>query len=186
MIRKIIAVRDPALRKISKPVKKIDKKIITLISDMRETLALQKDPEGVALAAPQVGKNIRLFIINYESFKRIVINPKIIKIEDLPTEKTKTNKKRSKKKRKERTQLLEGCLSLPHYYTPIDRNRKITVKYQNEKGAIIKEEFKGFYAQIIQHEIDHLNGIVFIDRLLEQKKPLFKFSADSWEEVDLI
>ncbi len=83
-------------------------------------------------------------------------------------------------------EILEGCLSLPYYYGPLVRSPKITVRYLNEKGEKTTETFDGFNAQIILHEIDHLNGILFIDRLLEEKKPLYKVDGDEWEEVELI
>ena len=114
--------------------------------------------------------------MNYDGNQKVVINPKILKVE---------NKKKQAKKKKEKN-LLEGCLSLPHYYGPIKRPNFIKIKYQNELGKEITEEFKGFIAQIIQHEIDHLNGIIFIDRVLEQKSPLYKFSGEDWEEVELL
>jgi methionyl-tRNA formyltransferase len=80
---------------------------------------------------------------------------------------------------------MEGCLSLPNFYGPLTRSPKIKVEYQNERGEKIKEFRSGFEAQIIQHEVDHLNGVLFIDRLLEQKKPLFELVNGEWEEVEL-
>ena len=73
MIRKILRSGDPKLREISKPVTKIDLKILELIRDLKETLAIQKDPEGVGLAAPQIGKNLRIFVVNYKNFKKVFI-----------------------------------------------------------------------------------------------------------------
>jgi len=81
--------------------------------------------------------------------------------------------------------VLEGCLSLPHYYGPLKRADSVTVKYLNEKGEEITEDLEGFDAQIILHEIDHLEGKLFIDRLFEEKKPLYKVDGDEWEEVEL-
>jgi len=81
---------------------------------------------------------------------------------------------------------MEGCLSLPHYYGPLKRSDHITLKYLSPEGKEVTEDFVGFTAQIVQHEIDHLNGILFVDRLLEVKKPLYKLEGDSWEEVELI
>ena len=81
---------------------------------------------------------------------------------------------------------MEGCLSLPHYYGPLKRPKKITIKYLNSEANEVIEDFVGFTAQIVQHEIDHLNGILFIDRLLTDKKPLYKLAGDEWEEVELI
>lgn len=180
MIRKILQVKEKSLRDVSKPVHKIDKKILELIEDMEDTLAAQKDPEGVGLAAPQIGKNIRMFLMSFEGNDKIVINPEIIKLEEEPVKTT------NAKKRQKREKLLEGCLSLPHYYGPLKRTKKLTLKYMDETGKSVTEEFSGFLAQIVQHEIDHLNGVLFIDRILEQNAPLYHFHGDEWEEVELV
>lgn len=180
MILKIVGTKDPILRAKAKPVAKIDKKILLLIKNMQETLASQKDPEGVGLAAPQVGKSLRIFVVDYKNLKRVVVNPKILSIQNLSK-----NTKTKGTKRKSRKEILEGCLSLPHFYGPIERNKSIKIKYLNEKGIETTETFLGFYAQIIQHEIDHLNGVLFVDKILEQKAPIYKFDGDDWEEVEL-
>jgi len=175
MIRKILRSGDPKLREISKPVTKIDSKILKLVQDLKETLEVQKDPEGVGLAAPQIGKNLRVFVANYKELNKVFINPVILETHQSP---------------KSRHEILEGCLSLPNYYGPLKRNQKLKIKYQtlstDHRSLITKvEDFAGFNAQIILHEIDHLNGVLFLDRLLEQKKPLYKLERDAWEEVDI-
>lgn len=177
MVRKILQSGDPTLRAISKPVTKVDKKVLSLIQDLEDTLKIQKDPEGVGLAAPQIGKKLRVFVAAFKDFHRVVINPEILSISE---SKGKETKGKSKK------EILEGCLSLPYYYGPLKRSPKITVKYLNQNSEKITETFEGFNAQIILHEIDHLNGILFIDRLFEEKKPLYKVENDEWEEVELI
>ncbi len=177
MIRKIIQSGNPILRRKSKNVAKVDKKVQEIIRDLKDTLKTQKEPEGVGLAAPQIGKNLNIFIANYKNFQRVVINPEILKISGAKSEKLKVKSKK---------EILEGCLSLPYYYGPLKRANKITVKYLNEKGEEITEDFEGFDAQIILHEIDHLNGTLFIDRLFEEKKPLYKVDGDEWEEVELV
>jgi peptide deformylase len=175
MNRKIIDVKNPLLRRKSKEVKTIDKKILGLIADMRETLKAQKDPEGVGLAAPQIGKNLRIFLIYYNGIEHVIINPRIV---SKPNTDIKTPYEGKNK-------VLEGCLSLPHYYGPIKRAKKITLTYMDENGKTTTRDFKGFLAHIIQHEIDHLEGVLFIDRILEQKGPLYRFKGDDWEEVEL-
>lgn len=177
MIQKILRSGDPKLRKVSKPVTKIDTKILELIRDLKETLAVQKNPEGVGLAAPQIGKNLRVFVANYKNLNKVVINPEIIEAHQ--------SQITSHQSQKSRQEILEGCLSLPNYYGPLKRNQEIKIKYQDEKGKEKTEMFEGFDAQIILHEIDHLNGTLFLDRLLEQKQPLYKLEADKWEEVEL-
>lgn len=178
MIQKIIQSGDPILRKVSKPVGTIDKKVKGLIQDLKDTLAVQKDPEGVGLAAPQIGKNLRIFVVSFKNLKRIVINPEVRIINK--------EKNINMADKKEKSEILEGCLSLPHYYGPLKRESKIELKYMNEIGEQVTEVFKNFDAQIMLHEIDHLNGFLFIDRLLEQKKKLYKLTKkDEWEEVQL-
>jgi peptide deformylase len=176
MVKKILQSGDPLLRQKAKAVGKVDKKVLEVIRDLKDTLAVQKDPEGVGLAAPQIGKSLRIFLADFRGFRRVVINPEIVKIEE---------GKIKEPKRKSGKEILEGCLSLPYYYGPLKRAAKITVKYLDEKGETITEEFAGFNAQIILHEIDHLEGILFIDRLLKEKKPLYKVEGDEWEEVEL-
>lgn len=177
MVRKILQSGDAVLRTKSKPVGSVDKKVKDLIRDLKDTLSIQKDPEGVGLAAPQIGKNLQVFVCSYKDFSRVVINPKITSI---------TQMSKAEKGKKSKREILEGCLSLPYYYGPLKRAKKITVEYLNENGEKITEEFEGFDAQIILHEIDHLNGILFIDHLLKEKKPLYKVENDEWEEVELV
>lgn len=173
MIRKVLPVTNPRLRESSKPVGKIDKKVFSVVKDLKETLSSQKDPEGVGLAACQIGKPLRIFVMLDAGELKAVINPEIIYVSQEKSGKTKKG------------EIMEGCLSLPHYYGSLKRPKKITIKYIDEEGSGKIEDFVGFTAQIVQHEIDHLNGILFIDRLLENKKPLYKLVKDEWEEVEL-
>ncbi|MFH1863866.1 MAG: peptide deformylase, partial [bacterium] len=166
---------DLKLREISKPVKVIDNKVRAIIMDLKDTLMAQKDPEGVGLAAPQIGKNIRIFTTNYKNFRRTVINPEIIE----------SSFKKNPKKKSRTLKLYEGCLSLPNYYGPLKRDSYVKLKYLNEEGEETVEVFRNFPAQIILHEIDHLNGILFIDHLLKQKKPLYQLVGEEWKEVEL-
>ncbi len=179
MVRKVVTVKNPILRAKAKEITKFDKKLSELVRDMQDTLETQKDPEGVGLAAPQIGKSLRLFVVDYKKLKRVIVNPTI-----LETKKIVRGKKQKAKRLKE--DILEGCLSLPHYYGPIKRNQMVKIKYKDEKGEELTESFEGFEAQIMQHEMDHLNGKLFIDHILEQKAPLYQFGDDGWEEVELI
>jgi len=174
MVRKVVDVKDDVLREKAKQVKTFDKKIKEIIQDMKDTLISQKDPEGVGLAAPQIGKSLQIFLMSYEGTERIVINPKIVKMS-----KVKPLAKVAK------GEPLEGCLSLPHYYGPVARASEITIEYLNENGEKTIENFNGFMAHIVQHEIDHLNGILFVDHILEQDSPLYHMHGDEWEEVEL-
>ena len=173
MVKKILPAKDPFLRQVAKPVTSIDKKIKGVIADLKDTLSVQNDPEGVGLAAPQIGKSLRMFYIKHKGISSVFINPEILFFGPLL-------KNTAKEK------IMEGCLSLPHFYGPLVRAGKIKLKYLNEEGQETIQEIAGFPAQIVQHEVDHLNGVLFVDRILEQKKKLYKLEGDEeWEEVDL-
>lgn len=180
MIRKIVGVKDPILRQISKPVAKIDKKIKSLARDMEDTLKIQKEPEGVGLAACQIGKSLRMFAMKYKGSIKVVINPRIVAIDQRP--KSKDQRPKSKKT------ILEGCLSIPNFYGPIKRPSKLTLEYQSVNGKKTREVFEGFPAQIVQHEVDHLNGKLFVDEIIKQKRPLYKIDpkTDEWEKVEIV
>lgn len=175
MIQKILKSTNLKLREVSKEVLTVDKKTLAVIQDLKDTLNAQKQPEGVGLAAPQIGKNVRIFIAKYKNFSRVVINPKVIDID-----------KQLSKKKNERTEILEGCLSLTGYYGPLRRSKSVTIEYLDESGKKITEKFTDFDAQVILHEIDHLNGILFIDRIIEQKERLYKLTNGHWEDVELV
>jgi peptide deformylase len=174
MIRKILTVKDPTLRLVSKDVATFDKKIFDLIKDLKETLAVQKDPIGVGLAAPQIGKKLNAFAIKPDTDIKIIINPKVVSVS-----------KTSKELIDEHSKLMEGCLSLPNLYGPLKRPDSIKIDYLDEMGDKKTSLFNSFEAQIIQHEIDHLKGILFTDRLLEQKKPLYELVDGEWERVEI-
>lgn len=140
---KIITHPHPILRKKSLPVNDIfDSEIQKLIPKMTKTM-LTKD--GVGLAAPQIGKNLRLIIMRHQDDNLIMINPKITK----------------KSWFKEWGE--EGCLSVPGKYGEVKRHKKIKLEFNDEKNQKKIATFSGLSARIIQHEIDHLNGVLFID-----------------------
>lgn len=173
MVRKIVLSTNPLVREKSKPVKKFDKKLKQLAKDLIDTLKVQQDPEGVGLAACQIGKLLNVFaFVDKDKKIKVVVNPKVIL--------TKYQKqKRSKKK------ILEGCLSIPNYYGQVKRPSEITISYQDIEGNKKTETFKGFQAHIIQHELDHLNGVLFIDHLIEQKQNLYELKEEGWEKVEI-
>jgi peptide deformylase len=142
----IIINPNPILRKKSEEIKIEDlnnKDLQELMENMAPTM-LEKD--GVGLAAPQVGKNIRLIVINTKDGVQHFINPKIIKKSIL----------------KEWGE--EGCLSVPHVFGMVKRSKKVYCEYFNIKGEKKSIEAYGLMARILQHEIDHLDGILFIDK----------------------
>lgn len=175
MIRKILGTKDPKLTIPSKSVQKLDKRIKKLISDLKDTLTAQKNPEGVGLSGSQIGENLKVFAMLDKGRVRIVINPKILTI----------SKKKIVPKEGKEKEIMEGCLSLPNYYGPVKRARMVKIKFLDENGKEKIEEFKGLPAQIVQHEIDHLEGTIFLTRLFKQKKPLYKLENGEWQEVEL-
>ncbi len=183
MIRKIVPVKDPKLRQETKEVKVIDKKILNLLEDMRNTLHAQNDPQGVGLAATQLGYPYKIFMMVDRGKIITIFNPKIIKL----------SKSDNDPKGDNEEYIMEGCLSLPHFYGPVKRSWKTELKYDKavkmENGKWIiencHETFEGFVAQIIQHETDHLNGKLFIDRLLEQNRQLYQLRNKEWIEVEI-
>ncbi|HOZ16560.1 MAG TPA: peptide deformylase [Candidatus Portnoybacteria bacterium] len=134
---------NPVLRKKSEPVKEINAEILNLIENMQETM---KKDNGIGLSACQIGKNIQLFVIDNNYSKNCVfINPEIIKLSS-------------------KTEIIEeGCLSLPNTFMPIKRAKSLKIKAIDEKGKQFKLKAKNLLARAIQHENDHLNGILICD-----------------------
>ena len=138
---------DEILKKKSRPVEKIDDKVRELIKDMIETM---HQYDGVGLAAVQVGILKRIVVIDtYEEGSQvyILINPEIIETKGI-------------------REVEEGCLSFPNKFAKVKRPEKVTVKALNEKGEEITIKAEGLLAQAICHEVDHLNGEVFIDKII--------------------
>ena len=151
---KILEIGDKRLWEKSKLVKKPESKEVLDLA--KELIKICKKTNGVGVSAPQVGKNIDLFIVWSKPNKRypkapkfgpeVVINPKILS--------------KSKVEEKE----FEGCLSIPGIRAKIVRHKEIEVSYTNLGGIIVKQKFSGFVARIFQHEFDHLQGILILDR----------------------
>ena len=177
MILPIVKIPNKVLTTPTKPIKKVDAKILKLIADMEETLIVQTDPEGVGLAATQIGQGISLFIIKSSKEAEAVafINSKILKVEQST----------QKKVEKEDKSSLEGCLSIDKIWSPIRRPQKVLVQYMNQKSELKEEWFEGFNAVIIQHEVDHLHGILFTQRALEQNKKIFKETDGDLQPIEL-
>ncbi len=172
----------------AKPIKKIDKEILRFIQEMKKTLLETTDPEGVGLAAPQINKSLQIFLLRPASNSQIqvFINPTVIVNETSYDDKQKLS---SKKKSNESVKL-EGCLSLPDIWGEVNRARKVTVSYLDASGKNHKRTFHGFTATIIQHEYDHLQGILFTKRVLEQHGQLYKSRKDEkgdtiFEELEI-
>ena len=144
MILDVVKLGQDILREKSEPIPEVTDEIRTLAEDMFETMIAT---DGVGLAGPQIGKNIRIFVaIADDDVRRVFINPQIIKTSE------------------ELSDYDEGCLSIPQVYETIRRPAKVTVQAINEHGKSFTLEADGLLARIIQHEYDHLEGILFIDR----------------------
>jgi len=161
-LRKIITLPEPVLRRKARAITKVDKNLQTLIDDMVETM---REAPGVGLAAPQIGLSERLIVVEYferaedeekeDAPKKVwaVVNPEVIKAS-------------------EDTLLgVEGCLSIPGLVGEVERHAAIQVRGLNRHGKPTKIKAEGWLARIFQHEIDHLNGVLFTDRATRVWKP---------------
>lgn len=147
---KVYTLGNEVLREKAVPIDTITDEIKALIPEMFKTMENQN---GIGLAAPQIGKSIRLFVVKIDDeVERVFINPQIIA--------TST----------ETCSYEEGCLSVPKYYESVTRPETIVVQALNEKGRRFTIEADGLLARVIQHEYDHLEGILFIDRIPQAKK----------------
>lgn len=161
-LREIRKFPDPVLRRKTDRVEKIDKQIERLIDDMIETM---HDAPGVGLAANQVGVPLQLAVIDLTTREEkekgknrpitVIINPEILSMEGAVFEE-------------------EGCLSIPEYAESVKRAARVRVRAQDRTGKVFELDAEGLMAKALQHEIDHLNGLLFVDRLSPLKKSIFK------------
>ncbi|MBI2612090.1 peptide deformylase [Candidatus Gottesmanbacteria bacterium] len=180
----IVKVPNPVLFQKAKPVGRIDKKIERIIKDLKTTLLAAKNPKGVGLAAPQIGISLNIFITRSRESNpiRVFINPEILwKSEELVEIQRETKTHHPKEnlpalpagRHGGRQEKLEGCLSIDNVWGHLKRPAKVRLRFMDQKGQIRQEEFSGFMATIVQHEADHLDGILFTKRVLEQKEKLY-------------
>ncbi|HJP68902.1 MAG TPA: peptide deformylase [Sphingomicrobium sp.] len=173
-IRRIFETPDPVLRQISKPVETFDDELKTLVADMFETMY---DAPGIGLAAVQVGEPIRLLVIDLQEPKdpddpesavvrspKVFVNPEVLWHSDNEVPYT------------------EGCLSVPEQYAEVMRPDKIRARWQDEHGKVYEEEIEGLLAVCLQHEMDHLNGILFIDHLSRLKRDMVLKKLAKWRK----
>jgi peptide deformylase len=164
-LRTIVTLPDPVLRRKAHAVTKFDKDLLTLLDDMVETM---REAPGVGLAAPQIGLSERIIVVEYyeheedeendeneEAPKKVwaMVNPEIVKASE------------------EMLMGAEGCLSIPGLVGEVERHAEVLVKGMNRHGKPMKVKAKGWLARIFQHEIDHLNGVMFTDRATRVWRP---------------
>ena len=165
---KILTTPDPFLRKKAKPVTSWTPKLQKQLEEMTVLLKESKDPQGVGLAATQVGIDKRFFILLDEDNVKVFINPKILEV---------STKMLSDKYKKDRKRPLEGCLSIPKLWGFVDRPYQVVFTYhtlENQTLKSVTKTFKNLDAIGIQHEQDHLDGVLFTDRILKQNGTIFK------------
>lgn len=191
---KMVVTPSPVLLEKAAPVEKFDKKLAQIVTEMRETLDSTVDPVGVGLAAPQVGISKRIFLAKPQENgpTHIFINPALIQMqsaEEIPHF-SNSKKVEKRKPKKSRGKLLEGCLSVPNIWGNVSRKKEIKVSYQDVDGKKHIRSFKNFPAIIIQHELDHLNGILFTKHVLSQGEQLYRShknaaGEDEFEEIEV-
>jgi peptide deformylase len=155
-IKPLIILPDPVLRQLSKPIERVDADLQRLADDMLETMY---DAPGIGLAAIQIGVPRRMLVIDIsregeEKQPQVFINPEILTSSD------------------ERSVYEEGCLSIPDYYAEVERPATVSVKYLDRNGKEQTVEADGLLATCLQHEIDHLNGVLFIDHISRLKREM--------------
>ena len=159
-VLELLQYPDPRLKQVSTTVQNFDAQLLAFIADMEE--AMRAGPAGVGIAAPQVARFERIVIVDVSSKPKIkhhgrlvLINPEILASQG-------TLKGR------------EGCMSVPDYTANIIRAEHIQLKARDEHGKVQEYEMQGFEARAVQHEIDHLDGILFLDRLVSRRHDLFR------------
>ena len=155
-IKPLIILPDPVLRQVSRPVETGDAALRALADDMLETMY---DAPGIGLAAIQIGEPLRMLTIDLsgedeEKAPRVFLNPEILSSSDA------------------RSTYEEGCLSIPDYYAEVERPATVVVRYLGLDGQQHEEEASGLLATCLQHELDHLNGVLFIDHISKLKREM--------------
>lgn len=173
MIYPIVAYGDPVLRKVGQDITEENTpNLLELASDMFDTM---HNASGIGLAGPQIGLNLRIFVVDgtgseddeLEGFKQVFVNPTMIEEFDEPWA------------------YEEGCLSIPNIRENVKRKAKIRMHYFDEHGEEFEKEFEGMQARVIQHEYDHIEGVLFTDYLSPLKKRLLKGKLNNIAKGDV-
>ena len=168
-LRKIVTLPDPVLKRKAHTVNQFDKNLHALLNDMVETM---RDAPGVGLAAPQIGLSERIIVIEY--YER----PEDEEVEDAPKKVWAVINPEIVKTSEEMLMGVEGCLSIPGLIGEVERHAAVQVKGLNRHGKPMKVKAKGWLARIFQHEIDHLNGVLFTERATRLWKPQDEVDAE--------
>lgn len=182
MIKPILTIPDERLRQRSQEITSFDKSLESLIGDLADTLVSQTDPPGLGLSAPQIGIFKRVFVAKIrkkqsfsakkQSFSanrvKSFINPKIVKLS------------------KQEVTYLEGCFSVPQLYGHVIRPAELDLEARDKQGKVSRAHYKGLPARIIQHEVDHLNGILFTDHVHDQNGKIFKVEKGKGGKEQLV
>ncbi len=161
-LRKIVTLPDPVLKRKARAVTKFDKNLQTLMDDMVETM---REAPGVGLAAPQIGLSERLIVVEYYEREEDEEN------EDAPKKVWALANPEIVKASEETLMGVEGCLSIPGLIGEVERHESVQVRALNRHGKPVKIKAKGWLARIFQHEIDHLNGVLFTERAVRVWQP---------------
>jgi len=163
-LRKILYIPDPRLREKTQPIDVFDDALQQLVDDMIETM---HHANGVGLAGPQIGVPLKIAVIDVshdKSEQLVIINPKVVKAENMIT-------------------MSEGCLSVPGTYDVVTRAKNVTVKAQDRYGEAFTIEAEDLLAEALQHEIDHLDGTLYIDQLSSIKKQRAKKRVEKYKRI---
>lgn len=171
-VQKILTLPNPILRQQARPITAINQKVLGVLENLKETLITAENPKGVGLAAPQIGQSLRIILVWSSGSRRFLtmINPQII----WHSRRTRLGLPESKKS----LQAYEGCLSVPGVWGKVRRFSVIKVRWQTPTRKMVIRRFRGFTGVVVQHEIDHLDGILFIDHILQQKGKIYRVEKD--------
>lgn len=168
MIKPILTIPDDKLRQRSEEITTFDKNLQNLIADLSQTLESQTDPPGLGLSAPQINVFKRVFVAKIKNRIKTFVNPVILKFS------------------KKEVAYLEGCFSVPDFYGHVIRPAEIDLQSQDKHGKKSRKNYKGLGARIIQHEVDHLDGVLFIDHVHDQNGKIFKVEKDKRGKEELV
>lgn len=160
MVLDIVTYPDVRLKQESLPVSDFDDDLLEFVRQLEQTM--RAGPAAVGIAAPQVGKMIRLAIVDVSGRKRVKGHGRLVMINPEITDWEGMVKGR------------EGCLSVPGYTGNVIRAERVTLEAQNEQGEPYRHDLEGFEARAVQHELDHLDGLLFLDRLVSRRSDLFQ------------